>query len=85
MKLDQSSQGHFTLVLSDIEMPSLDGLGLAKKISTDTRFKSLPIVAMTSRFSAADLEKGRSAGFWKYLEKLKADELLNVLDSMLIK
>lgn len=84
-KLDHSGQDHYTLLLSDIEMPLLDGLGLAKRVSTDPRFKNLPIVAITSRFSSDDLEKGRAAGFWKYLEKLKADELLNTLDSILLK
>jgi len=85
MKLDTSSQGHFTMVLSDIEMPNLDGLGLAKKVSSDPRFKGIPLVAITSRYSNADVEKGRAVGFWQYLEKLKADELLTELDNILIK
>jgi len=83
--LDTSSQGHFTLVLSDIEMPSLDGLGLAQKIKSDPRFSGIPLVAITTKYSNADVEKGRSVGFWQYLEKLKPDELLTELDSLLIK
>jgi two-component system chemotaxis sensor kinase CheA len=83
--LENAAKGHFSLILSDIEMPIMDGYELATKISSDTRFKHLPLVAITTRFSSADKENGRKAGFNLYLEKLNPEKLIAALDEMLIK
>jgi two-component system chemotaxis sensor kinase CheA len=81
--LESAPAGHYSLVLSDIEMPVLDGYELATKISSDTRFKHLPLVAITTRFSNADKESGRQAGFTLYLEKLNPEKLIAALDELL--
>jgi len=83
--LDTASQGHFAMVLSDIEMPSVDGLELAQRIVGDPRFQGLPLVAITTKFSNLDVEKGKKAGFMQYIEKLKIDDLLGEIDNLLIK
>ena len=82
--LDLAQAGHFALVMSDIEMPIMDGLEFAAKVSSDRRFKDLPLVAITTRFSSADIERGRQAGFARYLEKLNADRLIAELDELLM-
>ena len=73
----------FQLILSDIEMPVMDGWKLATEIKQDTRLKTIPLVALTTRFSKADQEKGRNIGFDHYLEKINQEEILGVLESYL--
>jgi two-component system chemotaxis sensor kinase CheA len=79
----QSSQ-HFSLVISDIEMPCMDGLQLAKKISEDKKYKNLLLIAVTTRFSSADRQRGLEAGFTRYLEKLNAEKLIAEMDELLL-
>jgi CheY-like chemotaxis protein len=64
-------------------MPSMDGIELASKISSDKRFEKLLLVAITTRFSGSDRERGLEAGFNRYLEKLNAEKLILELDELL--
>lgn len=43
----------FDLVLSDLEMPRLDGMGLLRRIRAHPQFRTLPTILLTSRRSAA--------------------------------
>jgi two-component system chemotaxis sensor kinase CheA len=81
--LESYDSNHFSMVLSDIEMPEMNGLELAKKISSDAQYSELYLVAITTRFSGSDLELGREAGFTRYLEKLNADTLIAEIDELL--
>ena len=81
--LESYDSNHFSMVLSDIEMPEMNGLELAKKISSDAQYTELYLVAITTRFSGSDLELGREAGFTRYLEKLNADTLIAEIDELL--
>jgi two-component system chemotaxis sensor kinase CheA len=73
----------FDLILTDIEMPNMNGFDLCTKIKSDQRFKSLPTVALTTRFRESDIEKGKSVGFNLYLEKLKSEELLHGINQVM--
>jgi two-component system chemotaxis sensor kinase CheA len=66
-------------VVTDIEMPRLDGLGLARRIRADTRTAQLPIVALTSLASDEDVARGKAAGIDDYQTKLDRDRLLERL------
>jgi two-component system, chemotaxis family, sensor kinase CheA len=81
--LENYSNKHFDLVISDIEMPVLNGFELAQNIRKKTDFKQIPLVALTTRFKDSDQEMGRSVGFDYYLEKLKSDELLNTVNEIM--
>jgi two-component system, chemotaxis family, sensor kinase CheA len=83
--LSSASTGEFQILVSDIEMPHMTGFDLAEKVREDSRFKNLPLIAVTTRFRDADREKGAVAGFTHYLEKLKSDELLETISSVLRK
>jgi two-component system chemotaxis sensor kinase CheA len=65
-----------SLVLTDIEMPNLDGLGLTKRIRHDPRFASLPVLAVTSVYGEGAEKRGVEAGVDEYLIKLDQDKLL---------
>ena len=64
------------IVVTDIEMPRLNGLDLARRIRADQRTASLPIIAVTSLAGGDDISKGRAAGINDYQIKLDRDQLL---------
>ena len=61
------------LVLTDIEMPRLDGFEMTRAIRRDPRFGRLPIIAITSLTGEAAERRGRDAGVDEYLVKLDRD------------
>jgi two-component system, chemotaxis family, sensor kinase CheA len=67
------------LILTDIEMPNLDGVGMTEKIRKDDRFRSLPIVAVTSLAGEAAEKRGIDAGINEYLIKLDRDQILDAI------
>ncbi len=80
----KSSEGKsFDLLLSDIEMPNMTGLELAEAVRAEPGAKTLPMLAITSRYAANDIARGAKAGFDQYLEKLNRDELIKHIDASL--
>lgn len=71
----------FDLVVSDVDMPRLDGLSLTGKIRGDKRLSDLPVVLVTSLESREDREKGIDAGANAYIVKSSFDQsdLLEVI------
>ncbi len=59
----------YDLVLSDVEMPNMDGFTLASKIRNLENGKAIPIVLCTSRNTPADRERGIDVGANAYFEK----------------
>ena len=57
------------LVITDVEMPELDGLGLTRAIRADPARASLPVVIVTSQGSEEDQRKGIEAGADAYMAK----------------
>ncbi|MBK5932327.1 hybrid sensor histidine kinase/response regulator [Halochromatium salexigens] len=64
------------IVVTDIEMPRLNGLDLAKRIRNDGRTSSLPIIAVTSLAGNEDIARGKAAGIDHYQVKLDREQLL---------
>ena len=64
------------VVLSDIEMPRMDGFDLARNIRADRRLKDLPIVMITSRIAEKHREHARELGVNDYLGKPYSEEEL---------
>ncbi len=65
-----------TVVLSDIEMPRMDGFDLARNIRGDARLAKLPIVMITSRIAEKHREHAKELGVDHYLGKPYAEEEL---------
>ena len=71
-----------TLVLSDIEMPRMDGFDLARNIRGDDHLKDLPIIMITSRIAGKHREHAKELGVDHYLGKpYSEDELLGLVRS----
>ena len=62
------------LVVTDLEMPELDGLGLTRAIRADAAHASLPVVIVTSRGSDDDQRRGIEAGADAYMVKSSFDQ-----------
>ena len=65
-----------TLVLSDIEMPRMDGFDLLRNIRADQKLEGLPVVMITSRIAQKHREMARDLGANHYLGKPYSDEEL---------
>jgi len=64
------------IVLLDISMPGVDGLGVVRRLRQDPRFQEVPFVAVTGRGSEEDRRASRDAGFDEHLVKPVALESL---------
>ncbi len=73
--LDQNADD-IVLVATDIEMPRLDGLGLTRQIRADSRFTSLPVIALSSLAGEEEIERGLAAGVTEYQIKLNEEDLV---------
>lgn len=64
------------VVLSDIEMPRMDGFDLVRNIRADARMKALPIIMITSRIAEKHREHAMELGINHYLGKPYSEEEL---------
>jgi two-component system chemotaxis sensor kinase CheA len=72
-----------TLVVTDIEMPNLDGYELSEKIRKDERFSDLPIIALTTMAGEEDIAKGEAVGIDDYQIKLDREKLMRSVHNYL--
>jgi two-component system chemotaxis sensor kinase CheA len=73
--------GNFDVVVSDIEMPRMDGFELTAKIRGDETLKNIPVVVVTSLESREDRERGIDVGANAYIVKsgFEQNSLLSVV------
>lgn len=68
-----------SLVLTDIEMPEMDGYILTKKIKNDSRFASVPVIMHSSLSGMSNQKLGLSVGVDEYVPKFEAQRLSETL------
>jgi two-component system, chemotaxis family, sensor kinase CheA len=69
----------FDVVLTDIEMPDMNGFEFAETIRADQHLSTMPIIALSSMVSPAAIERGRQAGFHDYVAKFDRPGLIAAL------
>jgi two-component system chemotaxis sensor kinase CheA len=69
----------FDVIVSDIEMPGMNGFELAEAIRADARNAHIPIIALSSITSPATIERGRQAGFHDFVAKFDRQGLIAAL------
>src|SRR5436190_4073233 len=69
----------FDVVLTDIEMPDMNGFEFAETIRADQHLSAMPIIALSSMVSPAAIERGRQAGFHDYVAKFDRPGLIAAL------
>ena len=67
--LNHANHRGFDLVLTDQNMPRLDGIGLTKKLRDHPAYKATPILILTTESSDAMKQSGRAAGATGWLVK----------------
>ncbi len=73
----------FDVIVSDIEMPGMDGLAFARALRAGGVWSEIPIIALSSRAEPADVSRGREAGFTDYVAKYDREVLLQSLSDCL--
>jgi two-component system chemotaxis response regulator CheV len=73
------------LVLTDLEMPEMDGFTLTRKIKSDARLKALPVVIHSSLSGTTNEEHVKSVGADAYVAKFMAEELAATIRKVLAK
>lgn len=73
-----------SLVLTDIEMPEMDGYILTKKIKTDPRFAGVPVIMHSSLSGMSNQQLGKSVGVDEYVPKFEPQKLSEVLTRRLL-
>jgi len=71
------------LVLTDVEMPEMDGYVLTKSIKSDPRFKGIPVLMHSSLSSEANRALGISVGVDEYVPKFEPHRLAEALGRMI--
>ncbi|AWL98632.1 hybrid sensor histidine kinase/response regulator [Bradyrhizobium amphicarpaeae] len=69
----------FDVVLTDIEMPDMNGFEFAETIRSDNNLGSMPIIGLSALVSPAAIERGRQAGFHDYVAKFDRPGLIAAL------
>ncbi|KNZ31072.1 MAG: Fis family transcriptional regulator [Methylibium sp. NZG] len=67
--LEKAGTRDFDLVLTDQNMPRLDGIGLTKRLRDNPKFKTTPILILTTESSDQMKQAGRGAGATGWLVK----------------
>ena len=80
LNIIKSGEHAFDAVLIDIEMPKMDGYTLAGEIRKYSKYRNLPLIAVTSRTSKSDRLRGVEVGMTEYITKpYSAEYLENVV------
>lgn len=73
-------QERFDLIITDINMPDVNGLELINFIKSNPNYQHIPIIIVTTERSNADRERGLALGAGAYVTKpFKAEELQEVI------
>jgi len=73
----------FDVIVSDIEMPEMDGFAFAEAVRANSKWQKVPMVALSSFTSSKDMERGRAVGFNDYVAKNDRNGLLATLQDAL--
>ncbi len=76
---DAALPTRFDAIISDVEMPGIDGLQLARMLKDGGPWRQTPLLALSSRASPSDIRRGNAAGFNEYVGKFDRPALLEAL------
>lgn len=82
-KADGTLRDHVQCIITDIEMPEMDGHRLTKLIKEDSRLKALPVVIFSSLINEQMRIKGEELGADEQLTKPEIGNLVHVIDRLL--
>jgi CheY-like chemotaxis protein len=72
------------VIIMDINLPGMSGLDALHALRGFPETREIPVIALTAAASDRDKQRGRRAGFYRYITKpVRVDELLDALESLL--
>jgi two-component system chemotaxis sensor kinase CheA len=69
----------FDALVTDVDMPEMDGFALAEAVRAEQRLSGMPIIALSSYSSPESIERGRRVGFHDYVAKFDRQSLIAAL------
>lgn len=72
-------EGSFDAIVSDVELPDMDGFALASAVRSNPRRQNMPIIALSAARDREAIERGRAAGFTDYVAKFDRSGLIAAL------
>ncbi len=82
--LKKINSNHFDLIITDINMPVMDGLKLISLVRKDVNYRSVPIMIITTEGGAEDRERALSLGADAYITKpIQAAHVVDTAKSLL--
>ena len=82
--LKKLSSMHFDIIITDINMPIMDGLKLVKRVRSDERYKEIPIVIITTEGGEADRKRALALGANAYITKpIRAPQVIQTVKKLL--
>ena len=79
----QKHADEISLVVTDIEMPAMDGFELTRRIKSSNAYSHLPVIALTTLAGDEDIEKGHQVGINDYQIKLDRENLVQSIYGLL--
>ncbi len=78
--LSKAKNSKFNLIITDVNMPEMDGISLVKALRAITRYKFTPILLLTTEAGPDIKQEGKAAGATGWLVKpFNPDQLLNTI------
>jgi len=71
------------VILTDVEMPEMDGYMLTRKIKADKRFNGIPVLMHSSLSSSSNQQLGKAVGVDEYVPKFEPQKLSQTLARLL--
>ncbi|WP_304222390.1 response regulator [Gracilinema caldarium] len=72
------------LIITDVNMPNLDGIGFIRRIREQIKYKFVPIVVLTTESQGEKMNEGKEAGATAWIVKpFSADKLLGVVKKVI--
>ena len=82
--LDKAKQGAVDMVITDLNMPNVDGIELIRALRSDQAYKFTPIIMLTTESANEKKDSGRSAGATGWIVKpFKPEQLIAVVKKLL--
>jgi len=69
----------FDVLVTDLDMPDMDGFALAEAVRAEARLSGMTIIALSSHSSPESIERGREVGFHDYVAKFDRQSLVAAL------
>ena len=82
--LNKLGAGEIHMIITDLNMPNLDGIGLIRNVRTKTALKYVPIIMLTTESQDSRKQEGRTAGATGWIVKpFRPDQLTAVIHKVL--